>query len=221
MKMTLKKRGFDFLYRDGKPIFSPVYRIDSYNIEDLQDLWQYLPYAMRLYFDALAHTSNVEQMPDDEKLDALIVWTETRDTVLKLGTLPIGFDFDFEDQRQKALSGAYLYRVGYRMFRTKLHSEYDGYELPTDRDFLVSRRVNIVTETGNQMYRYDCLYKVDMDSPETNASLHDVMTAAEVSEVYGIDAGTIRVSIHKGYIPARKSGGTWLVARTDAEQRWG
>jgi hypothetical protein len=50
--------------------------------------------------------------------------------------------------------------------------------------------------------------------------LNQVLTLKEVSEIYKVNADMVRVSIHKGYISARKSGGTWLVLRSDAHNRW-
>lgn len=47
------------------------------------------------------------------------------------------------------------------------------------------------------------------------------MTVEEVAKTYGIQSGTVRRSIHMGWIPARKSGKNWLIRRRDAEARWG
>lgn len=47
-----------------------------------------------------------------------------------------------------------------------------------------------------------------------------MMTTAEVAETFGISDRTVREAIEKGWIKARKSGGTWLIRRQDAEQRW-
>jgi excisionase family DNA binding protein len=46
------------------------------------------------------------------------------------------------------------------------------------------------------------------------------MTVEEVAKTYGIQAGTVRVSIHRGWIKARKSGKNWLIKRSDADKRW-
>ena len=51
--------------------------------------------------------------------------------------------------------------------------------------------------------------------------LSSVMTAGEIVECYGLDESTVRQTIRRGDIPARKSGGTWLVLRSVAEARWG
>lgn len=48
-----------------------------------------------------------------------------------------------------------------------------------------------------------------------------VMTVEEVADTYPVAASTVRGSIHKGYIAARKSGKNWLIRRADAEARWG
>jgi len=50
--------------------------------------------------------------------------------------------------------------------------------------------------------------------------IDDVMTAGEIVKCYGLDESTVRQAIRRG-LPARKSGGTWLVLRSVAEARWG
>jgi hypothetical protein len=55
----------------------------------------------------------------------------------------------------------------------------------------------------------------------TAAELNAVMTIAEIEEEYGVVASGIRATIERGSIPARKSAGTWLVRRVDADARWG
>ncbi len=213
---ALDKRGFGFMYRGDQPIFDPIRRIDTYNVEDIQDLWQYLIYPMRFYFDALAHTADVSTMSDSYKMDALLEWIAARQDILNNKQL-----FSESDLYQ-AQDGAFLYRSGYRLFRSKEHFANVDYKLPDGHDWLFIRRVEWFRDhDGMSMCRYIALYRIDGDMAEPPTSLHDVMTAAEAAEVYGIDHGTIRVSIHKGYITARKSGGTWLIARSDAERRWG
>lgn len=51
--------------------------------------------------------------------------------------------------------------------------------------------------------------------------LYAVMTTKEVSEVFGIEDATVRQTIARNAIPARKSGSTWLILRKDAEKQWG
>lgn len=50
--------------------------------------------------------------------------------------------------------------------------------------------------------------------------LNDVMTPGEAVEVYHLAEATVRQAINRGQIFARKSGGTWLIRRADAEARW-
>jgi excisionase family DNA binding protein len=63
-------------------------------------------------------------------------------------------------------------------------------------------------------------------TPEANRPEHMYITGvAEITVEqcafdYGIQAGTVRRSIHKGWIKARKSGKSWLIKRSDAEARW-
>lgn len=47
------------------------------------------------------------------------------------------------------------------------------------------------------------------------------MTTAEVAETYGITAATVRQTILRGAVPARKSGRTWLIRASDAAAQWG
>jgi len=47
------------------------------------------------------------------------------------------------------------------------------------------------------------------------------MTVEEVAKTYGIQPGTVRRTIHKGWIKARKSGKSWLIKLSDAQNRWG
>ena len=48
-----------------------------------------------------------------------------------------------------------------------------------------------------------------------------VTTPQEVAEIYPIKAPTVYQAIRRGRLPARKSGGTWLILRADAERLWG
>jgi hypothetical protein len=54
----------------------------------------------------------------------------------------------------------------------------------------------------------------------TPLELSAVMTAGEACEKYGLAEATVRQAINRAQIFARKSGGTWLIRRTDAEARW-
>lgn len=47
------------------------------------------------------------------------------------------------------------------------------------------------------------------------------MTVEEVAKTYNIQPGTVRRTIHMGWLKARKSGKSWLIRRFEAEQRWG
>ncbi len=47
------------------------------------------------------------------------------------------------------------------------------------------------------------------------------MTVREIAEEFGVDESTVREAAKKGWIPARKSGATWLIRRHDAQARWG
>lgn len=49
----------------------------------------------------------------------------------------------------------------------------------------------------------------------------DVMTAREVAGHYGLALITVRQAIRRGTLPARKSGGVWLIERREAAARFG
>ena len=51
-------------------------------------------------------------------------------------------------------------------------------------------------------------------------TLEQIVTAAEVSELWGVKEDTVRDACQRRQIVARKSGGTWLMLYNDAEKRW-
>lgn len=50
--------------------------------------------------------------------------------------------------------------------------------------------------------------------------LECVLTAQEAAYIYGLSTATVRNAIKRGSIPGRKSAGTWLIRREDADKRW-
>lgn len=50
--------------------------------------------------------------------------------------------------------------------------------------------------------------------------LECVLTAQEAAHIYGLATATVRNAIKRGTIPGRKSAGTWLVRREDADKQW-
>ncbi len=52
-------------------------------------------------------------------------------------------------------------------------------------------------------------------------ALEAVMTVKEIAETYGVSPFTVHDAIRHGWLPARRSGGTYLIRRRDAEARWG
>ena len=82
--------------------------------------------------------------------------------------------------------------------------------------------------SGNLSKHYDRLgikprrfIEVDFVPRSFHVQTSDLMTVNEVATTYGLQPGTVRRSIHKGYITAQKSGALWLIRRIDAEARWG
>ena len=51
--------------------------------------------------------------------------------------------------------------------------------------------------------------------------LGEVITAAEAATLYGLAEDSVRKACQRHQLVARKSGGTWLLLREDAESRWG
>ena len=47
------------------------------------------------------------------------------------------------------------------------------------------------------------------------------MTVKEIAQEYNLDESTVREAAQKGWVPARKSGATWLIRSRDAAVRWG
>jgi excisionase family DNA binding protein len=56
---------------------------------------------------------------------------------------------------------------------------------------------------------------------QRHAAEDQEMTTAEVAALYGLSDATVRQAILRGALPARKSGGTWLIRARDAKDRWG
>lgn len=68
-------------------------------------------------------------------------------------------------------------------------------------------------------YYADGDYEIVVDN--VAAKLDSVMTSAEVCEAFALSESAVRKAIERDTIPARKSAGTWLIRRADAEARWG
>lgn len=47
------------------------------------------------------------------------------------------------------------------------------------------------------------------------------MTVREIAQEYALDESTVREAAKRGWVPARKSGATWLIRSRDAHARWG
>jgi excisionase family DNA binding protein len=52
-------------------------------------------------------------------------------------------------------------------------------------------------------------------------SLEAVMTVQEIAEEFGLSRFTVHDAIHHDWLPARRSGKTYLIRRRDALERWG
>lgn len=53
------------------------------------------------------------------------------------------------------------------------------------------------------------------------STLDAVMTVKEIAETFNISQFTVHDAIRHDWLPARKSGGTYLIRRHDANKRWG
>lgn len=50
--------------------------------------------------------------------------------------------------------------------------------------------------------------------------LDNILTASEAASLYGLAEDSVRQAIFRKTIKARKSAGTWLILRKDADKRW-
>lgn len=55
----------------------------------------------------------------------------------------------------------------------------------------------------------------------TTDALEAVMTVKEAADEFGISVQAVHDALKHDWLPARKSGGTYLIRRRDAEERWG
>ena len=89
-----------------------------------------------------------------------------------------------------------------------------------------------LSPTGQEITLCDARYGVGQDEQpgdvvkdihytEIGPDLGDVMTTSEAADEFGIEQITVVKNIERGNIAARKSGGTWLIRRIDAQGRWG
>lgn len=51
--------------------------------------------------------------------------------------------------------------------------------------------------------------------------LDEVYTAVEAARKWGLSDSTVQAAIRKDLVPARKSAGTWLIAKSTMEAHWG
>jgi hypothetical protein len=51
-------------------------------------------------------------------------------------------------------------------------------------------------------------------------ALNTVTTVKEIADLYRITPQAVIDTIKTDKLPARKSGGTWLILKSDAESRW-
>lgn len=69
-------------------------------------------------------------------------------------------------------------------------------------------------------YEHEEEFGLDGQTPD-KAEANREMTATEVASHFAISSQAVREAASKGWIPARKSGATWLIRQGDAEARWG
>lgn len=51
--------------------------------------------------------------------------------------------------------------------------------------------------------------------------LDEVYTAVEAARLWGLSDSTVQAAIRKDLVPARKSIGTWLIAKSTMMAHWG
>lgn len=90
-------------------------------------------------------------------------------------------------------------------------------------DLVDAFRLNRAQVYAALAYYYDHLS--DFDGGHTGQEsplpfLDREMTVTEIALAYAVTPQAIREAAARGWVPARKSGATWLIRRRDAEARW-
>lgn len=94
------------------------------------------------------------------------------------------------------------------------------------RDDYIIGEVMLVNKR-NEILEYldwDQIRLIGYDGTERGTTFSDlwgILTAAETAKTFGLAEATVRQAINRGELPARKSAGTWIVRRKDAQARWG
>lgn len=207
---------------DGRIMLQPSRRLDTINHDAVTPVYQWMSREYQLYIEALSSEADESVMTDAYKLDALLLhqsfmlWSFDP----MHNTVPLALVYE-RDAETRIRDAGYLHRLGYRVYESHPYPEYHSHDMPDDREWIYTDEA-FRYATADKSTRYFVargLYRVETVATQTTA-LSDVLTLAEASELYQVDATTIRVSIHKGYVAGRKSGGTWLIARADADKRW-
>ena len=96
------------------------------------------------------------------------------------------------------------------------------------RDWADSVMANAIEEAKDELQEaelaqaYEDTFVTRQESfRQTEATLNAVMTSSEVDAEFGLPEGTAKLAANRNAIAARKSAGTWLIARSDAVAKWG
>jgi hypothetical protein len=98
-----------------------------------------------------------------------------------------------------------------RITDIRMHPLYGAFEIGYEKNFTGFYRRGSNYENQPSLAVYEI----------TDYELENVMTASETAKLYGLSASAVRLAISRLQIPARKSAGTWLVRKSDAERVWG
>jgi hypothetical protein len=79
----------------------------------------------------------------------------------------------------------------------------------------------VLMKCDNDQCQYTTILHVKLTEDIQSPDLSQVITVQEAAIVFERNAATIRKACVKGWIPARQSGKTWIMLRSDAAARWG
>jgi len=83
--------------------------------------------------------------------------------------------------------------------------------------YYFDHQMEIAAEIEEQQAAWDDAIQSALSTGNENA----YVTVSEIASTFDVSPRAVREACAKGWIPARKSGGTWLIRASDARARWG
>lgn len=96
------------------------------------------------------------------------------------------------------------------------------YDHRAEIEAILAEQDRIESEHWNDAYSKEVREQVEAELyTRYGGDPDDHLTAVEIARIYAVSVQAIRKAAAAGWVPARKSGATWLIRRGDAEARWG